>query len=155
MAKVIVVYESIFGNTKAVAESIIGGMTEVSGVEATLSKPRGVDLKQLVEYDAILVGSPNHAGGATWGIRRFINKLGKINLEGKLAAVFDTYAGPYFEKAVKQMEKQIGEKVPGLKLAAPGLSIEVKGLRGPIVEGELPKCREFGVKIATQLKGKV
>jgi hypothetical protein len=41
-----------------------------------------------------------------------------------------------------------------LKLAAPGLSIKVKGLRGPIVEGELPKCREFGVKIATQLKGK-
>jgi flavorubredoxin len=153
VAKVIVVYESIFGNTKAVAESIIGGMTEVSGVEATLSKPRGVDLKQLVEYDAILVGSPNHAGGATWGIRRFINKLGKINLEGKLAAVFDTYGGQDFEKAVKKMEKQIGEKVPGLKLAAPGLSIKIKGLRGPIVEGELPKCREFGVKIATLIKG--
>jgi flavodoxin len=154
VAKVIVVYESIFGNTKAVAESIIGGMTEVSGVEATLSKPRGVDLKQLVEYDAILVGSPNHMGGATRGIRKFIDKLRKINLEGKLAAVFDTYGGGDFEKAVKKMEKQIGERAPGLKLAAPGLSIRVEGLRGPIAEGELPKCKEFGLKIANQLKGK-
>ena len=153
MAKVIVVYESVFGNTRVVAESIIEGMREVSGIETTLSKPKEVDLNQITEYDAILVGSPNHIGGATWGIRRFINKLGKIKLEGKLAAVFDTYVGKDFEKAVKKMEKQIREKVPGLKLAAPGLSIKVKGLRGPIAQGELPKCKEFGTKIAIQIKG--
>lgn len=154
MARVFVVYESVFGNTKTVAESIVEGLREVSGIEATLSKPRGVDLNQLVGYDAILVGSPNHACGATRGIKKFIDKLGKINLEGKLAAVFDTYGGQDFEKAVKKMEKQIGEKAPGLKLAAPGLSVKVKGLRGSIVEGELPKCKEFGVKVATLIKGK-
>jgi flavodoxin len=154
LAKVIIVYESVFGNTKMVAESIIEGMREVSGIEATLSKPKEVDLNQIVGYDAILVGSPNHMGGATRGIRKFIDKLAKINLEGKLAAVFDTYAGGEFEKAVKKMEKQIGKKVPGLKLAAPGLSIKVEGMRGPIAEGELPKCKEFGLKIANQLKGK-
>lgn len=154
LAKVIVVYESVFGNTKMVAESIIEGMRQVSGIEATMSKPKEVDLNQLVGYDAILVGSPNHMGGATRGIRKFIDKLGKINLEGKLAAVFDTYAGGEFEKAVKKMEKQIGEKAPALKLAAPGLSIKVEGVRGPIAEGELPKCKEFGLKIANQLKGK-
>jgi hypothetical protein len=53
------------------------------------------------------------------------------------------------------MEKRIGEKVPGLKLITPGLSIEVKSslsMKGPIAEGELPKCVDFGKKIATQLK---
>lgn len=154
MAKVIVVYDSLFGNTKMVAESIIEGMKQVLKVDATLGKPKEIDLNRLAEYDIILVGSPNHVGGATMGIRRFIGKLGKISLEGKLAAVFDTYAAKDFEKAAKKMEKQIGEKVPGLKLAASGLSIRVKGMRGPIVDGELPKCREFGVKIASQLKGK-
>ena len=154
LAKVIVVYESVFGNTRMVAESIIEGMGEISGVETTLSKPKGVDLNQITKYDAILVGSPNHIGGATRGIRKFIDKLGEIYLEGKLTAVFDTYGGRDFEKAMKKMERQIEEKVPGLELVAPGLSIKVKGLRGPIVEGELPKCREFGVKIAKQLKGK-
>jgi len=39
-----------------------------------------------------------------------------------------------------------------LKLVAPGLSIKVQGMKGPILEGELLKCREFGNKIATQMK---
>ena len=73
-------------------------------------------------------------------------------MEGKLVVVFDTYLGGDFEKATNKMEKQIKDKVPGLKLAASGLSIKVDGTKGPIAEGELPKCKEFGVKIATQLK---
>ena len=155
MAKVIVVYDSLFGNTRMVAESIIEGMSKVSGIETTLSKPKEVELNHLTKYDAILVGSPNHVGGATMTVRRFIGKLGKIDLGGRLIAVFDTYAADRdLEKVVKKMEKRIGEKVPGLKLAAPGLSIKVKGVKGPIVEGELPRCEEFGVKIANQLKSK-
>ena len=153
MAKVIVVFESKYGNTKLVAETIVGGMREVSGIETVLSEVKEVDLNQLTGFDAILAGSPNHMGSATRSIRKFIDKLGKLNLEGKLAAVFDTYLGRDFEKAVKKMEKQIREKVPGLKLAAPGLSIRVEGMKGPITEGELPKCKEFGTKIAAQLKG--
>ena len=153
MAKAIVVYESKYGNTKLVAETIIEGMRGVSGIETVLSEVKEVDLNQLSDFDAILVGSPNHMGGATKSIRKFIDKVGKLNLEGKLAAVFDTYLGGDFEKAVKKMEKQIGEKAPGLKLAAPGLSIKVDGMKGPITEGELPKGKEFGAKIATQLKG--
>jgi len=152
LAKVIVVYESKYGNTKLVAEKIIEGMREVSGVETVLAELKEVDSSQLVGFDAILVGSPNHIGGATRSIKKFIDALGKLNLEGKLAAVFDTYLGGDFEKAVKKMEKQISEKAPGLRLAAPGLSIRVEGMKGPITEGELPKCKEFGVKIATQLK---
>ena len=152
MAKGIVVYESKYGSTKLVAESIIEGMRQVSGVETVLSELKEVNLNQLIEFDAILVGSPKHIGSATRSIRKFIDKLGKLNLEGKLAAVFDTYIGKDFEKAVKKMEKQIGERVPGLKLATPCLSILVNGMEGPIAEGELPKCKEFGVKIATQLK---
>ena len=154
MAKVIITYESKYGNTKLVAETITESLREVSGVETVLSELKEVDLNKLIEFDAILVGSPNHIGSATRGIRKFIDKLGKLNLEGKLAAVFDTYIGKDFEKAVKKMEKQIGEKVRGLKLAVLGLSIKVEGMKGPIAEGELPKCKEFGVKIASQLKGK-
>jgi hypothetical protein len=53
---------------------------------------------------------------------------------------------------MKKMEKRISEKVSGSKLAAPGLSIRVEGMKGPISEGELPKCKEFGNRIATQMK---
>lgn len=152
MAKVIVVYESKYGNTKLVAETIIEGMNEVEGIEAVLSGLKEVDLDKVIDYDAILVGSPNHFGGPTRGVRKFIDKLGKLPLKGKLFAVFDTYIGKDFKKAVKKMEKRMNEKVPGLKLIALGLSIKVRGMKGPILEGELPKCKEFGNKIATQIK---
>jgi len=152
LAKVIVVYESKYGNTKFVAETIIEGLKKVKGIETVLSELKKVDLNEIPDYDAILVGSPNHLGGPTRGIKKFIDKLGKLNLKGKMGAVFDTYLGGNFEKAVKKMEKKINEKVPGLKLVAPGLSIKVQGMKGPILEGELPKCKEFGNKIATQMK---
>ena len=154
MLKVIVVYESKYGNTKLVAETIVQGIKEVAEIEAMLSELKEVDAKQLANFDVILIGSPNHMGQATKGIRKFITEMRKLNLKGKPAAVFDTYLSKDFEKAVKKMEKQIKENVPGLELAAPGLSIRVEGMKGPITERELAKCKEFGVKLATQLKSK-
>ncbi len=152
-AKVIVVYDSKYGNTKLVAETIAEGMREVEGIETVVSEVKEVDLKKIPDYDVILVGSPTHIGGPTWGVKRFIGKLGKLPLEGKSFAAFGTYLlGKSFEQATKKLEKRIRDKVPGAKLAAPGLSIRVKGMKGPISEGELPKCREFGKKIATQIK---
>ena len=153
MAKAIIIYESKYGNTRLVAEAIAEGMRQVSGVEAVVSELKQVDQKTLAEFDAILVGSPNHVGGATMGIRRFIDKLGKLKLEGKYVAAFDTYMGNQYQKVMKKMEQQISKKAPGLKLISPGLSIIVKEMKGPISEGELPKCKDFGAKIANQLKG--
>ncbi len=152
MVKVFVVYDTKYGNTKLVAEKIVEGMKEVEGIEATISDVEKTDSKRAADYDAILIGSPNHFGGPVRGIKRFIDKLGKLDLKAKWVAVFDTYLGGDFEKAVKKMEKRINEKVPRLKLIAPGLSIKVADMKGPIVDGELPKCKEFGKRIADQLK---
>jgi len=153
--KVIVVYESKYGNTKLVAETIIEGMSRVEGIETVIKELKDVDLNKIAVYDAILIGSPNHYGGPTKEVKEFIDRLGKFHLNGKLFAVFDTYLGKksdyFFEKAVKKMVKIINEKIPALKQIAPGLSLKVQGMKGPIVEGELPKCKEFGKKIANQL----
>lgn len=152
MARAIIIYESKYGNTKLVADAIAEGIRQVSGVEPAVRELGEVDPGGLAEFDAVIIGSPNHIGNATRSIRKFIDELGKINLDGKLTAVFDTYMGKDFEKTVKKMEKQISEKIPSLLLAAPGLSIRVDGMKGPITEGELPKCQDFGVRIGNQLK---
>jgi len=150
--KVFVVYDTKYGNTKLVAETIVEGMREVEGIETTISDVEEVDLERVADYDAILIGSPNHWGGPVRGIKKLIDKLGKLDLKTKWVAVFDTYIKQDFEKAVKKMEKRINEKVPRLKLIVPGLSIKVGDMKGPIVDGELPKCKEFGKKIANRLK---
>ena len=150
MVKAIVIYESKYGNTRLVAETIAGGMAQVTGTEAVLAEVNDVDLNRIGDFNVIIIGSPNHMGRATKSTGKFIDKLGKLNLEEKRGAVFDTYMARDFEKAVKKMEKQIAEKAPGLKLVAPGLSVRVTGMKGPVAGGELPKCKEFGVKIAEQ-----
>jgi len=48
------------------------------------------------------------------------------------------------------MEVQISEVMPDLTKASAGLSIKVEGTgtsKGPIVNEELPKCKEFGIKL--------
>ncbi|MBS7279281.1 MAG: hypothetical protein KIH09_05540 [Candidatus Freyarchaeota archaeon] len=72
-------------------------------------------------------------------------------MKEKSAAVFDTHARDDI-KTVQKMEKQIREKLPGLKLVAPGLAAQVKGfLKGPLVEGELAKAEEFGKNISQKI----
>jgi len=151
MVKVLLVYESKYGNTKIVAETIAEAIKEVSDNQASIYELKDINLKQPPDFDVILIGSPNHMGGPTGGIKKFINEFGKLDVKGKYAAVFDTYMAKDYEKAVKKMEKQINEKVPEFRLLKPGLSIRVEGMKGPITEGELAKCREFGINIATRL----
>ena len=152
MVKVFVVYDTKYGNTKLVAEKVVEGMRKIEGIETAVSDVKEVDFERVADYDAILIGAPTHFGAPSRTITKFIDKLGKVDLKAKWAAVFDTYLKTDFEKGVKPMEARINEKVPGLKLIVPGLSIRVNEMEGPIAEGELPKCIDFAKRIATQFK---
>lgn len=152
MVKVIVVYDTKYGNTKHVAEKILEGLGEVEGIDTIIRDVKETDPKNAADYDAILIGSPTHFGGPVRGINKFIDKLGKLDLKAKWVAVFDTYLGEDFEKSVKKMERRISEKVPKLKQITSGLSIRVDGMKGPVTEGEFPKCKDFGKRIANKLK---
>jgi len=151
LARVFIVYDTKYGNTKLVAEKIAEGIREVKGIETEVSDVKKVDLKKIDSFDAILIGAPTHFGSPSRTIMKFIDKLGKLKLKAKGVAVFDTFLGEDFEMATKKMENRLHEKIPALKLMTPGLSIRVDGMKGPITEGELPKAIEFGKKIAAQL----
>jgi flavorubredoxin len=132
-----------------VASAIAEKMQRVGGMEVTLTALKVVDIEDIANCDVILLGGPTHFGGPTRGVRKFIDAVGKRNVNGKSVAVFDTYMGEDFEKGVRKMEEQIRAKAPGLKLLAPGLSIRVEGMKGPIVEGELVKCKDFVKQLVT------
>ena len=151
LTKIIVVYDSLFGNTKRVAEAIGEGINENEKIEMVVNEIKNMEPREFLDYDVILIGSPNHMGGPTRVVKKLIDKLGKIGLAEKKGAVFDTYVKKNVGKAVRKMEKRINEKVPGLNLITTGLSVKVGGVRGPIEEGELPKCIEFGNKIAKKI----
>lgn len=119
--KVVVVYDTQYGNTRLVAEKIAEGVREIEGIETMISDVKKVDLEQVADVDAIVIGTPAHFGAPTRTINGFIDKLGQRDLKAKWVVVFDTYIKADFEKAVKKMEKRLNDKVPGLKLLVPGL----------------------------------
>lgn len=146
--KALIVYDTKHGNTKKVAELIGEGLKTIEENEVTIENVKEIDLNKDEIYDLILVGSPNHVGSHTKSVKKFIKGLPNASLKGKSFAVFDTYMSKDYEKAVKKMEKQINEVMPNLNKASSGLSIKVGGMKGPIIEEELPKCKEFGITLA-------
>ncbi len=155
MVKVFIAYDSKFGNTKLVAEKIAEGILETPGIEVYKGYVKEIDIQKLADYDAIVIGAPNHNGGPSWTAKRFIDKLGKVKLNAKWIAAFDTYfkREKYYRKALKKMEKKISEKITSPKLITPGLSIKVVDVSGPVADGELPKSVEFGKQIAAEITG--
>jgi flavorubredoxin len=145
--KVSVVYDTKYGNTKLVAEKIVNGLMKNKGIDVAICDVEKVDIDSVADFDAILIGTPNHIGRPARKITKFIDKLGKLNLKGKQVAVFDTYMGKDFEKTVKKMEERINNKT-SLRIITRGLSIRVEGMKGPVAEGELQKSKKFGKKIA-------
>lgn len=147
MAKMVIIYDSKFGNTKKVAEIVAEGFKEKSGTPAPVMFAKNVDPDALVNYDLILIGGPNHVGGPTGPIKKIIKKLAKMNLSGKKIGFFDTYMADQLEKATKKMENMLSTRASGYELVKP-LSVKVLGQKGPIDEKELPRCKEYGSNLA-------
>ncbi|MFX1345081.1 MAG: flavodoxin family protein [Promethearchaeota archaeon] len=151
--KVLIVYETKYGNTKKAAETI-GEVIKEVGNDITVVKVNTVEMDTIKEYDAIVIGSPTYAGSQARSIKKFISSL-SVKPDTKIV-VFDTHTGDgittggVMRRAVKKMEKQI-QKNQNLKKIMNGLQVAVKGIKGPLVEGELEKCKVFAKEIAKNL----
>ena len=157
MVKVFVVYDSKYGNTKLAAENVLKGIKDVEGIDTAIGYVNEVDVAEVANSDLIVLGAPNHMGRPSRAMKKFVDMLAEAELKASNAAVFGTYAGRTrtVDRAVKKLEKMVEKmvekKLPKLHLFSPSLSVKVNGVTGPIVEGELPKCVDFGKRITGQL----
>ena len=157
--KAIVVYESIYGNTRAIAEAIaegLGGAPAVSPADAA-------------QADLLVVGGPTHIhgvatprsrraaldapGGATAaaatpepGLRDWLAKLSRA--DHARAAAFDT--------RLDKPEWLTGAASHGIakRLRRHGYTVVdtssflVAGNEGPLLDGELERARRWGTELA-------
>ncbi len=93
MAKGIVVYYSRSGNTKEMAEIIAGAMNE-AGLATECKSVSDVKAKDLLNYDAIVVGSPTYYGHMAGPIKEMFDDLvaNHGRLDGKVGAAFSSAA---------------------------------------------------------------
>lgn len=164
--KALVVYESIFGNTRDVALAIARGLASGTDVEVEAvevghapANPTGVDL--------LVVGGPIHAWGMTRaatragaveealaahvepvsrdvGVREWLAKLGHL-VPAPDAATFDTaMQTTWFPVGSAGKGEAKALEASGAKLLVAPEHFFVTGRHGPLVEGELERAERWG-----------
>jgi flavodoxin I len=140
MMKIMVVYDSIYGNTKTIAEAIgdaIPGEVEVV-------RAGQVNVGDLEAVDLLFIGTPTHGALPTEAVQDLVERIGPPAHEGAKVATFDTrLTWGFLERwggfAAPKMADALKEK--GWTLAgAPG-GFFVRGLRkGPLKRGEVDRA---------------
>jgi NAD(P)H dehydrogenase (quinone) len=93
MAKAIVIYYSRSGNTKEMAQIVANAIDE-SGVQADCNPVSDVRPEELMNYDAIVVGSPTYYGQMAGPIKQLFDDIVSFHgkLDGKIGAAFTSSA---------------------------------------------------------------
>jgi len=94
MANVLVAYYSRSGNTRKVAEAFAEGVKE-EGVGVALKKVEDVQVKELLDYDGVALGSPTYYGQMAAPVKKLIDDSIKLHekLDGKVGAAFTSSGG--------------------------------------------------------------
>lgn len=133
--KVLVVYDTLYGNTEKIARAIAGAVTPPGAVR--ILRAGEASTADLESVDVLFVGSPTQGGQATKAMQAFLDNVPAGSLKNMRVAAFDTRMKTKFVKlfgyAAGRIETGLKEK--GGTLLSPGLFV-VKGNKGPLEEGE-------------------
>jgi flavodoxin len=151
MTTAIVVYDSWYGCTRAVAEEVARGLSGEGRIGTVVANVKSVDAAHVLAHDVIVVGSPNRGGGPTPAIRRLLEELRATDLRGRRMVFFDTCFAKDHGKALGKMESIVRDRNPFVSPPFFGLSVIAQSPRGPLVAGELSKCGELGRTARTGL----
>jgi NAD(P)H dehydrogenase (quinone) len=90
-ARVLLLFDSRGGLTEQLAEAVAEGVRTVSGAELRCRRIDDADQKELLEIDALILGSPNWSG-MTGKLKEWMDYSGDLwetgELEGKAGACF-------------------------------------------------------------------
>ncbi|GAA4355583.1 flavodoxin family protein [Microbacterium rhizosphaerae] len=162
------VFESMFGNTKQIAEAVADGMSGVAEVtvEDVAEAPRELS----ADVAALVVGGPTHAfsmsrlstrreaagrgaaeGDVPIGIREWMQALPDPEHPVVFVA-FDTKVDmPLMPGAASHSATRYARK-RGFRVLEPQ-SFLVEGYEGPLVEGELERARRWGEGVGRVITG--
>jgi menaquinone-dependent protoporphyrinogen IX oxidase len=156
--KGIVVYDTSYGNTKKIAETIAETLKE-SGIEVDIFYVK--DVKQLSgnDYDFLVLGSPTKFGTMSFAVKFFFGKVKSEEWMNKPFAAFDTENPENIERARLENKEwsaaeKIAEKLRDKKMSQllPVLKALVLGQKGPLIEGEIERTKEYARELAVKLK---
>ncbi len=91
MSKILIIYHSRTGNTKAMAKAVEEGVKS-KGIDVQCKGVKDVSVKELLEYEGIIIGSPTYYGIMAGEIKILLDKSVKYHgkLAGKVGGAFSS-----------------------------------------------------------------
>jgi multimeric flavodoxin WrbA len=144
MAKVLIVYHTLSGNTEMMAKAFAEGAKSIQGTEVVIKKAFDATLEDLIECDAVAFGSADYFSYIAGALKDFFDRTyyptqGKVT--EKPYAAFAT-GGRGGETALSVLDRLCNSFK--FKKAVDG----VAALRSPPPE-VLAKCKDAGKKLAS------
>jgi flavodoxin len=145
--KVVVVYDSVYGNTEIVARAIAAALPG----DVRAQRVGQVQASDLESADLLILGSPTHGALPTQAIQALIERIGPPAREGARLATFDTrLTWGFLERwggfAAPKMADPLQAKGWTLVGAAGGFL--VKGLKkGPLKRGEAERAAAWAKEL--------
>lgn len=172
---ILIVHESMYGNTRAIAEAIAEGVGD--GHEVEISPVHEVEAGAVAGADVLVVGGPTHMHGMASKMSRkaavqaaeddgievepgatqepsLRTWLSGVSADGKRGATFDTRIDKppaLTGVAARGIAKRLRRR--GCELIADPESFFVEDSEGPLAAGELDRAREWGRGLVSRLGG--
>ncbi|AEJ60977.1 flavodoxin/nitric oxide synthase [Spirochaeta thermophila DSM 6578] len=151
---VLIVYDSIFGNTERLARVMgeaCGGRNQVQVLHVSEATP-----DQVVGADVLIVGSPTRGFRPTPAVKLLLKRIPHGGLKGVRTAAFDTrfplekmksafFLLPFLVRVFGYAAGPMAEILEkrGGEVAVPPEGFFVEGVEGPLVEGEIERAEAW------------
>ncbi|HMK48233.1 MAG TPA: flavodoxin domain-containing protein [Methanocella sp.] len=142
MKKLVVVYLSTSGNTKRMADAIVEG-ADSRGISAESVSFYDVDISNILNADAIAIGSSTFWYKMHDAMERFLDRLSKENFKGKVGAAFGSYG--WSGEAPVQIAQKMREM--GITVVDPVLRVQYDP-----DDKDIKECERLGKDIAKAIK---
>ena len=159
--KGVVIYDSYYGNTKIVAETIIDQLNS-DGHESELRSVRK-KYPESLQGDILFLGSPIRMGSVTRRVKKYVKKLDKKTWKDKPIVIFTTILMQPDNATDKQKESREKYDIAagrnlrdlarseGFNAVESHLWVDVKGNKGPLIETGIETTKQFTRDILSEV----
>lgn len=148
--KILVVYDSVYGNTEQIARAIGEAFTD----DVRVLHAGQVETSELQGIDLLIAGAPTQGGRPTQAMQDFLKKVSESDIKNMKIATFDTRISAkwvgIFGYAAGRIAKNLKKK-GGVLLLNPE-PFYVEGTQGPLKEGERERAAAWAQEVINNLK---
>mgnify|MGYP001579732825 CR=1 FL=1 len=159
MGKILILFDTITGNTEKMAQYVAEGAARVQGIDIRVRSVQEASASDLEWCDGIALGTPTNMGTVSWRMKQFWDVEAKkvwSQIDGKIGCAFSSSGGWGGGAELACMTAltilmNFGFLVFGVTdYVSPDLTLHYGAVvaKAPRTENEIAACRKLGARLA-------